>query len=82
MLKLNFWQMPKKDKERKMTALDVRVKMIVNQLDPEFRIPVVNALKTSDGTLLSFHQELISQSWETPNLEVDNIIDLVAYDAD
>lgn len=64
-----------------MTALDIRVKLVVNQLDPEFRVPVVSALQSSDGTLLSFQQELVAQRWDMPELPTDEILDLVAYDA-
>lgn len=63
-----------------MTALDFRVKNIVNQLDPEFRVPVVNALQNCDGTLLSFQQELAAQVWDMPGLPVQDIMDQVSYD--
>jgi hypothetical protein len=63
-----------------MTALDIRINTIINALDPEHRIPVVNALRLSDGTLLSFQQELTAQVWETPDLPVQDILDRVAFD--
>jgi hypothetical protein len=64
----------------KMTALDVRINTMINSLEPEYRISVVNALRLSDGTLLSFQQELAAQVWETPDLPVQDILDRVAFD--
>jgi hypothetical protein len=63
-----------------MNALDIRINRMINSLEPEFRIPVVNALRASDGTLLSFQQELSAQTWDTPDLPVQDILDLVAFD--
>jgi hypothetical protein len=63
-----------------MTALDVRINTMINSLEPEYRISVVNALRLSDGTLLSFQQELSAQVWETPDLPVQDILDRVAFD--
>jgi len=63
-----------------MTALDIRINRMINSLEPEFRIPVVNALRTSDGTFLSFQQELAAQVWDTPELPVQDILDKVAFD--
>jgi len=63
-----------------MNALDIRINIMLNSLDPEFRIPVVNALRASDGTLLSFQQELSAQVWDTPELPVQDIMDRIAFD--
>ena len=63
-----------------MTALDVRINLIINKLEPEFRMPVVNALRASDGSFLSFQEELVSQTWEVPELPVQDILDRVAFD--
>ena len=63
-----------------MTALDIRINKMINSLDPEYRISVINALRLSDGTLLSFQQELAAQVWETPDLPVQDILDRVAFD--
>lgn len=63
-----------------MTALDIRINKMINDLEPEYRIPVVNALRNSDGTLLSFQQELSAQVWDTPDLPVQDILDRVAFD--
>lgn len=63
-----------------MNALDIRINRMINDLEPEFRIPVVNALRTSDGTFLSFQQELAAQVWDTPELPVQDILDKVAFD--
>lgn len=63
-----------------MNALDIRINQMINSLEPEFRIPVVNALRTSDGTFLSFQQELAAQVWDTPELPVQDILDKVAFD--
>lgn len=63
-----------------MNSLDIRINQMINSLEPEFRIPVVNALRTSDGTLLSFQQELAAQVWDTPELPVQDILDRVAFD--
>ena len=63
-----------------MNALDIRIGMVINSLDPEFRIPVVNALRASDGTVLSFQQELSAQVWDNPGLPVQEIMDRIAFD--
>lgn len=63
-----------------MNALDIRVGRVINDIEPEFRIPVINAVKSSDGTFLSFQEELASQVWDMPNLPVQDILDRVAYD--
>lgn len=63
-----------------MNALDIRIGMVINSLDPEFRIPVVNALRASDGTVLSFQQELSAQVWDNPGLPVQEIMDCIAFD--
>lgn len=63
-----------------MTALDIRINQMINSLEPEFRIPVINAVRSSDGTLLSFSEELAAQVWDTPELPVQDILDKVAYD--
>ncbi len=63
-----------------MTALDIRINKMINSLEPEYRISVINALRLSDGTLLSFQQELAAQVWETPDLPVQDILDRVAFD--
>ena len=63
-----------------MNALDVRVGMMINDLEPEFRIPVVNALQASDGTVLSFQEELSAQTWDMPELPVQDIMDKITWD--
>lgn len=63
-----------------MNALDIRIKHMINDIDPEFRIPVLNALKYSDGTVVSFSEELVGQVWENPELPVQDILDKLLYD--
>ena len=63
-----------------MNALDVRICKVINGLDLEFRVPVLNAVRASDGTMLSFQQELSVQAWDMPELPVQDILDLVAFD--
>lgn len=63
-----------------MNALGVRINLMINQLDPEFRVPVVNALHLSDGTMLGFQQELAAQSWDNPDLPVADIMDSICWD--
>ena len=63
-----------------MNALDIRINQMINSLEPEFRIPVVNALRASDGTVLSFSQELAAQTWDNPELPVQNILDKLMFD--
>lgn len=55
------------------------VKQLINSLEPEYRIPVQQAFKASDGTLLSFQQELSAMTWDYPRLPVQDIVDRVAY---
>lgn len=61
-----------------MTALDIRIGQMINSLDPEFRIPVITALRTSDGSVVSFQQELAAQVWDMPGLPVQEILDRLA----
>lgn len=63
-----------------MNSLSVRINNVINQIDPEFRIPVMNAMRYSDGTYLSFHNELISQSWEFPELPIEKIMEEICWD--
>jgi|APFre7841882793_1041355.scaffolds.fasta_scaffold08199_3 hypothetical protein len=82
MQSLTSWFMKKKHKERAMTALDFRVKMIMDKLSPELIAPVTLALQHSDGTLLSFQQELSMQIGGFSKSAEYKIMDLVAHDAD
>lgn len=61
-----------------MTALDIRISQMINLLDPEFRIPVITALRSSDGSVVSFQQELAAQVWDMPELPVQEILDKLA----
>lgn len=63
-----------------MNILEIRVRHVINDIESEFRIPVFNAMKASDGTVLSFQQELAAQSWDYPSLPVQEILDRVAFD--
>jgi hypothetical protein len=63
-----------------MTALDGRVSAVINTIDPEYRMTVIAALKASDGTVLSFQQELAAQVWDNPDLPVQDILDKIAFD--
>jgi hypothetical protein len=65
-----------------MTALNIRINQMINALEPEYRIPVVNALSASDGTVLSFQEELVSQTWDNPYLPVQEIMDKLMFDLD
>jgi len=64
----------------KIHALDIRISSVINTIDCEFRMPVINALKASDGTLLSFQEELTAQTWDNPELPVLEIMDKIAFD--
>lgn len=55
------------------------VKALINSLEPEYRIPVQQAFKASDGTVLSFQQELSAMSWDYPRLPVQDIVDRMLY---
>ena len=50
---------------------------VINDLDPEFRIPVITAFNVSDGTIIGFRQELESALWDIPDLPVEEIMNLV-----
>ena len=69
-----------KQERKKETMLDIRVKDLINGLDPEFRRPVARALQASDGTLLGFQQELAAMTWDYPMLPVQDILDRVTWD--
>lgn len=62
------------------TNLSARITQVINKLEPEFRIPVMSAAANSDGSFLSFQMELASQVWDNPTLDVEGIINQVAYD--
>ena len=56
------------------------VTQLGNQLPREYRKAVHNALSNSDGTFTSFQAELSAQSWDYPDLPVQDILDnLVAF---
>lgn len=50
---------------------------IINELAPEYRVPVAEAVSLSDGTLASFSAELNSMTWEYPDLPVADVLYLV-----
>jgi hypothetical protein len=63
-----------------MTDLNVRINTVINNIEPEFRIPVIIAMNNSDGTVLGFQQELAALTWEFPELPVSDIFDRVLWD--
>lgn len=63
-----------------MTVLNNRIHTVINELEPEFRVPVYTAARNSDGTVLSFQQELSAQTWDYPELPIQEIMDKVCYD--
>lgn len=63
-----------------MSILEFRVRKLLKDLPREHRPAVISAWEHSDGTLLSFIQELESQTWEYGDLPVSGIIDQLAWD--
>lgn len=63
-----------------MTALDIRINQMINSLEREDRVPVITALKHCDGSFLSFQEELASQVWDYPELNVQLVLDKIAFD--
>jgi hypothetical protein len=63
-----------------ITALQDRVNRLLPSLEREDRVPVAHALFHSDGTVLSFEQELAAQCWDFPTLDVQSIMDQVCFD--
>lgn len=63
-----------------MNALTARITAMQDWLPREFRKPVSVAADLSDGTFLSFQQELAAQSWDFPELPVQEILDKISYD--
>lgn len=63
-----------------MSVLNERILIVQDRIPREFRKAVVTAAVLSDGTVLSFEQELSSQVWDYPELPVQDIMDIVAYD--
>lgn len=53
---------------------------IISQLEPEHRVPVADALRASDGTPASFQQELQCQTWDYPDLPVQDILFQIVVD--
>lgn len=47
---------------------------ILAKADVEHRVPIHEAWHTCDGTPSNFEQELYAQSWEHPNLPVQEIM--------
>lgn len=60
--------------------IELRVRELIRGLDREHRPPVIRAFESSDGSLLSFIEELNSQSFDYPDLPVDDIIGQLAWD--
>ncbi len=60
-----------------MSQFNQQLSQVINSLAPEFRVPVADALRASDGTLLSFEQELQAQVWEHPDLPLEQIMQQV-----
>lgn len=63
-----------------MNALQYRIQNVLLDIDREFRNPVARAFKQSDGSYLSFQEELSSMAWDYPELPVQYILDKIAYD--
>lgn len=53
---------------------------IVSQLEPEYRVPVADALRASNGSPSGFEQELQSQVWDFPDLPVQRILQQIMVD--
>ena len=62
------------------TALNVRVNLLLPTLEREDRVPVLRALNLCDGTVLSFGEELSSQTWDFPGLNVQDVMDNLLFD--
>lgn len=63
-----------------MNTLNARIKVVQDKIAREYRKPVIVAANLSDGTFLSFQQELAAQAWDYPNLPVQRICDMISYD--
>ena len=63
-----------------MNALQYRIQNVLPDIEREFRNPVAKAFKQSDGSYLSFQEELSSMAWDYPELPVQYILDKIAYD--
>lgn len=63
-----------------MTSMEYRVRELVKGLDRELRPAVISAWEHSDGSLLSFIEELQGQQWDFPDLPVDSLIEQIAWD--
>jgi len=63
-----------------MTVLDGRIAAVINHVDPEHRMAVIAALMASDGTVLSFQEELSAQVWDNPTLPVQDLLDKIIFD--
>lgn len=60
--------------------LKVRVSLVIESFEREDRVPINRALYHCDGSLTSFAEELSAQVWDFPELDVDAVLDRVAYD--
>lgn len=63
-----------------MNTLKFQLHQFINTLDMEHRIPVAKAFKQSDGSFVSFAEELSSMAWDYPDLPIQSILDKVSYD--
>ena len=52
----------------------MNISQLVNSMEPEFRTPVALAWHASDSPA-EFEAELVSQSWDFPDLPVRSILD-------
>lgn len=62
------------------SELKVRVSRVIESFEREDRVPVNRALYHCDGSLLSFAEELSAQVWDYPELDVNAVLDRIAYD--
>lgn len=61
-----------------MSDLKIRVSNVVKTLPMEFRVPVINAANVCDGTMAGFTSEMQAQTWDFPELPVQQILEQVA----
>lgn len=57
-----------------MNKFDQQFTKLIGSMDREWRLPVAEAFRDSDGTVSGFEQELRAQIWDHPDLPVEDIM--------
>lgn len=60
-----------------MTTLTLKINQVINTVEREYRIPLLTALKFSDGDMVKFTEELEAMAWDYPDLDFEHVLERV-----